>query len=258
MTSRGGGEEGGGGGTSIDGSKFNACNSKDKNFTKNKLDDRIKWLNGHIEEYLRILDDADKEEGSEEGSDKLTKELVEEKLKEARERLAKYEGYQKLMEESGQSQMSLTDADAKLMKSKNGFAVTYNPQTAVDSETHLIRDFQMTNQVTDHGLMDSTLKEVREESEGVIEAVADRGYESEEDMIKCLEDGIIPHVITEDGKDGYQLEIPYEGAADADTESTDPEGLKKALHAGVIPKAYKDVITDIEVIEVRKKVSDEA
>ncbi len=244
--------------TSIDGSKFNACNSKDKNFTKNKLDDRIKWLNGHIEEYLRILDDADKEEGFEEGPDKLTKELVEEKLKEARERLAKYEGYQKLMEESGQSQMSLTDADAKLMKSKNGFAVAYNPQTAVDSETHLIRDFQMTNQVTDHGLMDSTLKEVREESEGVIEAVADRGYESEEDMIKCLEDGIIPHVITEDGKDGYQLEIPYEGAADADTESTDPEGLKKALHAGVIPKAYKDVITDIEVIEVRKKVSDEA
>lgn len=46
---------------------------------------------------------------------------------------------QKLMEESGQSQMSFTDA--KLMKSKNGFAVAYNPQTAVDSETHLIRGF---------------------------------------------------------------------------------------------------------------------
>ncbi len=29
------------------------------------------------------------------------------------------------MEESGQSQMSLTDADAKLMKSKNGFVVAY-------------------------------------------------------------------------------------------------------------------------------------
>ena len=36
--------------TSIDGSKFNACNAKDNNFTKNKLDDRIRWLNGHIEE----------------------------------------------------------------------------------------------------------------------------------------------------------------------------------------------------------------
>ena len=243
--------------TSIDGSKFSACNSKSNNFTKNKLDDRIKWLNGHIEEYLRILDDADKQEDFEEDPDKLTKELIEEKLKEARERLEKYERYQKLMEESGQSQMSLTDADARLMKSKNGFAGAYNPQTAVDSNTHLIRDFQMTNQVTDHGLLNSTLEEVRKEEEGIIETVADRGYESEEDMIKCLEEGIIPHVITDEGKDGYELVIPYEESDDVNAESTDPDELRKALHAGVIPEAYKDIISDIEIKEVRRKVSDE-
>ena len=50
------------------------------------------------------------------------------KLEKARERLAKYEDYQKLMEEVGASQLSITDADAKLMKSKNGFVVAYNPQ----------------------------------------------------------------------------------------------------------------------------------
>lgn len=241
--------------TSIDGSKFAACNSKNNNFTKNKLDDRIRWLNGHIEEYLRILDEADRQEDDPE---RLTRELIEEKLQETRERLKKYEGYQRIMEESGQSQMSLTDADAKLMKSKNGFVVAYNPQTVVDSETHLIRDFQMTNQVTDHGLLDSTLEGVREESEGTIEAVADKGYESGEDMVKCLEDGIIPHVITDEGKDGYELEIPYEEADDINVGSADTEDLKKALHAGVIPEAYEDVITDIEVKEVRRKVSDEA
>lgn len=243
--------------TSVDGSKFAACNSKNNNFTKNKLDDRIKWLNGHIEEYLRVLDEADKQEDFEEIPDKLTKELIEEKLKEARERLEKYEGYQKLMEESGQSQMSLTDADAKLMKSKNGFAVAYNPQTAVDSNTHLIRSFQMTNRVTDHGLLESTLEEVRKETEGIIETVADRGYESEEDMIKCLEDGIIPHVITEDGKDGYELEIPYEEAETVNAESNGPEELAKSLHAGVIPEAYKSVISGIEVKEVRRKAGNE-
>lgn len=243
--------------TSIDGSKFNACNSRDNNFTKNKLDDRIKWLNGHIDEYLRILDDADKQDDFEDDTDNLTKELVEEKLKEARERLAKYEGYQKVMEESGQSQMSINDADARLMKSKNGFVVAYNPQTAVDSETHIIRDFQMTNQVTDHGLLDSTLEEVRKESEGVIETVADKGYESEDDMIKCLEDGIIPHVITDDGKDGYELEVEYEEADGVDINSTVSEELKKAIHSGVIPEAYKDVISDMKVEEVRRKVDDE-
>lgn len=243
--------------TSIDGSKFAACNSKNNNFTKNKLDDRIKWLNGHIEEYLRILDDADRQEDLGDDPERLTRELIEERLQEARERLKKYEGYQRVMEESGQSQMSLTDADAKLMKSKNGFVVAYNPQTVVDSETHLIRDFQMTNQVTDHGLLDPTLEGVREETEGIIETVADKGYESEEDMVKCLEDGIIPHVITEDGKDGYELEIPYEEAEDINGGSVDAGDLKRALHAGVIPAAYEDVISDMEVKEVRRKVRDE-
>lgn len=241
--------------TSVDGSKFSACNSKNNNFTKNKLDDRIKWLNGHIEDYLRILDDTDKQEELEENPENLTKELIEGKLKETRERLEKYEGYQKIMEESGQSQMSLTDADARLMKSKNGFAVAYNPQTAVDSNTHLIRDFQMTNQVTDHGLLDSTLEEIKKDTDGIIETVADKGYESEEDMIKCLEAGIIPHVITDDGKDGYEIETAYE-ESEVNVKSTSPEELKKALHAGVIPDAYRDVISDIKVAEVRRKVSD--
>ena len=243
--------------TSIDGSKFAACNSKDNNFTKNKLDDRIKWLNGHIEEYLRILDDTDRQEDLGEEAETLTRELVEKKLKEARERLAKYEGYQKLMEESGQAQMSLTDADAKLMKGRNGFTVAYNPQTVVDSETHLIRDFQMTNQVTDHGLLNSTLEGIRAETEGILETVADRGYESGEDMVKCLENGIIPHVITDDGKDGYELEVPYEEAPEADVESTEPSELRKALHAGKIPEAYRKVISGMEVAEARRKVSDD-
>ena len=147
--------------SSVDGSKFLACNSKDNNFTKNKLDDRIKWLNAHTDEYLRILNDMDEREDLEEETDKLTRESIEAKLKEARERLERYEGYQKLMEETGASQLSLTDADSKLMKNKNGFAVAYNPQTAVDSNTHLIHDFNMTNRVTDHGLLGSTLENIK-------------------------------------------------------------------------------------------------
>lgn len=171
------------------------------------------------------------------------------------ERLERYECYQQVMEESGQSQMSLTDADARLMKNKNGFIVAYNPQTTVDSNTHIIRNFQMTNQITDHGLLKSTLAEVREESEGIIEAVADKGYESEEDMVKCLKEGIIPHVITADGKDSYKLEISYKEAY-ADAGATNPEEIKKAFHAGMIPEVYRNVISYMEVKEVRRKVSD--
>lgn len=136
--------------------------------------------------------------------------MVEAKLQEAQERLARYGAYQKLMEETGVSQLSLTDADARLMKNKNGFAVSYNPQTAVGSETHLIRDFEMTNQVTDHGMLSPTMEGIRSDTPGeVLRVVADKGYEDEKDIIKCLENGIIPHVITADGKDGYELEIPF-------------------------------------------------
>lgn len=249
--------------SSVDGSKIQACNSKDRNFTKNKLDDRIKWLNGHTDEYLRILKEMDEQEDkeeavlSEEAPEQLTREDIEAKLKEARERLSKYESYQELMEKTGASQLSLTDADAKLMKNKNGFQVSYNAQTAVDSETHLIRDYHMTNQVTDHGLLCPTMERIKSESEEkIIEAVADKGYEKAEDMVRCLEEGIIPHVITEDGKDGYELEISYE-ENDADVTSSRPEEIKKSLHAGKIPEVYKDVITEMEVKEVRRKDIDE-
>ena len=240
--------------SSVDGTKIQADNAKDNNFTKNKLDDRIKWLNGHTDEYLRILNEMDKQEETDVISGELTRESLEAKLKEAQERLARYEGYQKLMEETGVSQLSITDADAKLM---NGFTVAYNPQTAVDSETHLIRDFQMTNQVTDHGLLESTMQGIKSsEPEKIIEVVADKGYEAVEDMVECLENGIIPHVITDDGKDGYDIEIPYE-EAETDTASTEPEELKKALHAGKIPEVYAEVIQDMKVETVRRKVVDE-
>jgi transposase len=242
--------------TSIDGSKFQANNSKNNNFTKSKLDDRIRWLNAHTDEYMRILDDIDEQEELDDEVN-LTKELVEKKLEEAKERLARYESYQKIMEDTGASQMSITDADARLMKSKNGFMVSYNAQTVIDSETHLIRDYNMTNQVTDHGQLYPTLENIKEEeSEKIIETVADRGYENTRDMVECLEHGIIPHVIMEDGKDFYELEIAYE-EEEADKTSKKPKELKKCLRSGKIPDAYQEVIEDIRVEEVRRKVTED-
>ena len=243
---------------SIDGSKFQANNSKDNNLTANKLDDRIQWLNQHTDEYLRQIAEIDERE-DEELAGQFTREELEKKLKEATERLERYMGYQKYMEEEGLSQISLTDADARLMKNKNGFAVAYNVQTAVDTETHIIEDYLVTNQPTDHGLMGATLEYIKEQSsDEILNATADKGYIVDEDMIGCLENGIIPHVILPDGKDHYELEIEYEEAESdaAMAESKNPEDLKKCLHAGVIPEAYKEVIESIEVIEKRRLVKD--
>jgi transposase len=127
----------------------------------------------------------------------------------------------------------------------------------VDSKTHLIDDFQTTNQVTDYGLIHSTATHIR--GSEILEATTDKGYHDEKDMVKCLESGIIPHVTLPYGQDAYELEAPYE-ASECDEEtinSSDSEKLKKCLHAGVVPKVYEGVIDKIEVIERKRLVRDE-
>lgn len=247
---------------SVDGSKFQACCAKDRNFTAGKLDDRIKWLNQHVEEYLRQLDEADQMEGEqEELAGRFTLEELETKLAEARERLERYEGYREYMEKNGLSQLSITDPDSKLMKNKNGFAVSYNVQTTVDSETHLIRDYKITNQPTDHGLIEPAVHDIKEESpQEVLEAVADKGYMQEEDMVECLENGVIPHVILPDGQDVYELETAYE-AAEIDEEtknSRKADDIRKCMKSGEIPEAYAEVIEKAEVVEKREFIKDDA
>ena len=117
------------------------------------------------------------------------------------------------MEKNGLPQLSITDPDAKLVKNKNGFAVSCNVQTAVDLETHMVRDYGITNYPTDHGLPAPTVHGIKEESpQEILDVAADKGYMQEEDMVECLEKGIIPHIILPDGQDVYELETTYEAA----------------------------------------------
>lgn len=232
---------------SVDGTKIIANNGRDKNLTASKLDDRIDYLEGHIDDYMRQLDQQDKEETS---SGTLSKEELDAKLMEARDRLQRYKLYREYMEQNNLSQLSLTDADARLMKNRNGFTVSHNVQAAVDSETHLISDFKVTSDPADYGQLESTLhKQKAQNPDKILEAVADKGYQSPEDMAKCLENGIIPHVILPDGKDTCEVEMSYEANAELHPESTAADELSKCLHAGVVPEAYQNVIDSIKVQE---------
>lgn len=236
---------------SIDGSKFRAVNSKDRNFTLSKLDDRLKRLDIHIEEYLAALEESDGEDGR-----KLSREELEEKLKKLQERKARYEGYLKALEESGEGQMSLTDPDAKLMKEGNGFGVGYNAQTAVDAESHLIAGFEMTNHPTDHGLLTEVASEVKKDmGKKTLEATADKGYHDPEDMAAALERGIVPSVIQNDGSSVVDIEYDYQEAdiTEEQRESTAPEDIKACLHAGVVPHCLEGILTDATVEEVVKR-----
>lgn len=243
------------GDVSIDGSKFKAWNSKDRNFTIHKLEERMNWMEDRADEYLRLIEIADANDDTLEGE--FTREELEQKLQEIGERYEKYKGYREYMEENGLTQLSLTDADCKLMKMKNGMDTAYNVQTAVDTETHMMLDYNMTNANTDHGQLATTTEYIKEQTpDEVINVIADKGYHKDADYIKCLENGIIPNVILEDGNDTYDLEIEFE-ENECDPASTIPDELRKCLHAGIVPDAYKGCIEDMEVVEVRRKVEDE-
>ena len=233
-------------GISIDGSKFKAVNAKDNNFTQSKLDDRLERIDEHIKEYLAELDAADLD-------DKQVEEL-EKKLKEYKERKGKYEEIQKQMSEENLSQISLTDPESKLMKMNEGFGVCYNTQTAVDTGSHLIADFEVTDNPTDYGQITKLAKKVKEdfkdfeESEDkniheIIESIADKGYQDTKDMAEALCEGIIPNVIPQNGTT-CEIEYDYEPSEITEEirQSTKPEDLRKCLKAGIVPEVYKGIL----------------
>ena len=239
---------------SIDGSKFKAVNAKDNNFTLSKLDDRIKRLDEHISIYMEELDVYDQEEGR-----KLSKDEIQRKLDVCKERKERYEGYRNQLEESGDSQISLTDTDSRLMKTNEGFCVGYNVQTAVDAESHMIAGFQVTNNPTDHGQITSVASEVKVDYDvPVLETTADKGYECPKDHADALANGIIPNVIQRDGGCTEQVQFDYNEATITDEQkaSTKPEDLKACLEAGVIPDVYEGILTDAQTAEVKELATD--
>jgi len=175
----------------IDGSKFKAVNNRDKNFTRGKVERRRAQLEESVARYLAQLDTADLQEPSEELAAKtahLKEKLV--KLESEMQRLAAME---RLMLASPDQQLSLTDPDSRSMATsgRGSGVVGYNVQVAVDTEHHLIVTHEVTNDGSDRAQlanMASQAKEVLGANE--LEAVADRGYYSGEEILACHKAGV--------------------------------------------------------------------
>ena len=178
----------------IDGSKFKAVNSRGRNFTDRKLKRALKEIDQKIEAYLDEMDANDAQEPEER---KLSAEELKEKIRLLKERMKNYKGLQRRIEESDQSQISLTDPDARSMPVGGGRVtdVGYNVQVAVDPKHKLIVDHQVTNAVTDRGLL-STMAKRAKEALGVdqLDVLTDMGYYDGQQVKACLEAGITPYL----------------------------------------------------------------
>ena len=174
---------------SIDGSKFKAWNSKDRNDTQASMKRRIARVEQHIERYLSLLDEADTGEPS--TSDMKEPELKEKlaSLQEEMERLKKRE--RELLAHPDK-QLSDTDPDSRLMKKGGmGSQVSYNVQTVVDAEHKLIVAHEVTNAPVDRNLLYSMAKLSREAMSGdELTVLADRGYYKGEEIRACYLDNI--------------------------------------------------------------------
>lgn len=124
----------------VDGTKIKASNSKKNNYSETKLKKKIKEIDEKIENYLLESDDSDNANILE--TEKRIHTLI--------ERKEKYNQYIDRIKSSGESQISLTDKDVRLMDNKQGSAgMGYNIQAAVDAKNHIVIDVKVTNHPTD-------------------------------------------------------------------------------------------------------------
>ena len=129
----------------VDGSKFKAANNKSKNYTPSKVKFHIERVEKHIQRYLTKLDEVDNSELSE------TKETINDKINALKSTLEEFKELKKKVEEAPDKQISETDPDSRLMKTRsNSRQVCYNVQSAVDTKYHLIIAHKVTN-VPDRG-----------------------------------------------------------------------------------------------------------
>src|SRR5450631_4169538 len=175
----------------IDGSKFKAVNNRDKNFTRAKVERRRVQLEESVARYLSQLDTADRQEPTEALAAKVTR--LTEKLTKLKKEMGKLAVYEKQMLASPDQQISLTDPDSRSMATsgRGSGVVGYNVQVAGDTEHHLIIAHEVTNSGTDRAQLANVGHQAKEVL-GVdkLEAVADRGYYSGEEIKACDDAGI--------------------------------------------------------------------
>ncbi|MBT3767226.1 MAG: IS1182 family transposase [Rhodospirillales bacterium] len=170
----------------IDGSKFKAVNTRDKNFTRGKVKRRMDQIEESVDRYLHQLDSADRQEPSRART--MTTERLSSKietLKDEMKRLKKLEA--RMLATPGQ-QISLTDPDSRSMATsgRGSGMVAYNVQSAVDIKHHLIVAHEVTNSGSDRSQLSTMAKQAKAAIKtDTLEVVADRGYFKSEEILAC-------------------------------------------------------------------------
>jgi transposase len=179
----------------IDGAFFHGDASKASITTRKRLSEQLAALDREIEAYGGALDANDAAEaGSPDGSGAGGGDIAQ-KMAVLMEKRAQAQGELEQLEASGDTQLSRTDCDARLL-TKNGATIAgYNVQVAVDEKHKLIVASEVVNDGNDTGQLYPMANAAKKALETeTLQVVADAGYYNGAALKSCEEDGIVAYV----------------------------------------------------------------
>jgi transposase len=184
----------GGATVAVDGSRFRAVNTRDKNYTPGAIRLRMAQVDASIARYLEMLDTADRQE------DRVAEMRVarlSERLEALRHQMRQLQAMERVVAEAPDHQVSLTDPDARAMATngKGTGMVGYNVQAVVDAKHHLIIAHEVTNVGHDRTQLANMARQAKEVTRsGDLTVLADRGYFSGVEVVACEAAGVTPIV----------------------------------------------------------------
>jgi transposase len=179
----------------IDGSKFKAVNSRERNFTQGKIERRERELEENIQRYLDALETADRTQPVEL---QAKTDRLQDKITKLRQKMKDLQEIKTQLQAQPDGQLSLTDPDARAMTThsmKGTAMVGYNVQTVVDAQHHLIVAHEVTNTGSDRAQLSKMALAAREAIAAPdLQAFADRGYYNSLEIKACDDAGITTYV----------------------------------------------------------------
>jgi transposase len=218
----------------LDGTKIKANASKHKAMSYERMKKREAELQAEVDRWLKAAEAADAEEdklyGSKRGDEmpdwvadkekRLAKiraakaeleaeakaaaaeeerrraEAEEKRIAEGRKKNGKTPAPPK-SEPDGKSQRNFTDADSRILKTKDGYIQGYNAQAAVDATAQIIVAHGLTASMSDHGQLVGLIDDIEANlGANPKEASADSGYLSEANLKALADRDISAYVAT--------------------------------------------------------------
>jgi transposase len=183
-----------GGIVAVDGSRFKAVNTRDKNFTPGAIRRRMEQVDASIERYLGMLDMADRQEDE---VAQMRVDRLKERLESLHRQMHELQAMERAVADAPDHQISLTDPDARAMATngKGTGMVGYNVQAAVDAKHHLIVAHEVTNVGHDRSQLTKMAQQAKKATRAQdLTILADRGYFSGEEIVACEAAGVTPIV----------------------------------------------------------------